>query len=535
MPPFEVVSDFSPAGDQPNAVAALAEGVRRATASRPCSASPAAARAPPSPGRSSRCSGPRWSSPPTSRWPPSWPTSSGSSSRTTGSSTSSPTTTTTSPRPTCPRPTPTSRRTARSTTRSTGCATRPPSALLTRRDVIVVASVSCIYGLGSPEEYSQPDPARCRPGEEHDQRAILRRLVDMQYERNDMNLVRGKFRVRGDTIEVHPAYEETSVRIELFGDEIERIVDGRPADRRAARRARRAGHLPGHPLRRRRRADAAGHRPDRGRAPGAAGLASSREGKLLEAQRLRMRTQYDLEMLAEVGCCSGIENYSRHLDGAPAGRAALHAARLLPRRLPARHRRVPRDRAAAARPVRGRPLPQGDPGRARLPAAVGGRQPAAALRGVLRAGQPVRLPVGHPVALRARSSRPRSSSRSCGPTGLVDPEVVVKPTKGQIDDLIDQINDRVEPGRPGAGHHPHQEDGRGPDRLPARAGPARSATCTPTSTPSSASRSSATCASASSTCWSASTCCGRASTCPRCRWSPSSTPTRRASCAARPR
>ena len=125
------------------------------------------------------------------------------------------------------------------------------SALLTRRDVIVVASVSCIYGLGSPEEYSQK-MLSLTVGHDYDQRAILGRLVDMQYERNDANLVRGKFRVRGDTIEVHPAYEEHILRVELFGDEIERISAGRPADGRAPGRGRRCRGFPGHPLRRRR-------------------------------------------------------------------------------------------------------------------------------------------------------------------------------------------------------------------------------------------------------------------------------------------
>src|ERR1700733_8847321 len=193
------------------------------------------------------------------------------------------------------------------------------SALLTRRDVIVVASVSCIYGLGSPEEY-RDQIIVLRRGEEHEQRGLLRRLVETQYERNDMNLVRGKFRVRGGVIELHPAYEENAVRIELFGDEIERIVrfdalTGEllgeldelivfPATHYVAGDARtRAAILSievelGERLR-----ELEGN------------------GQLLEAQRLRMRTEYDLEMLAEVGSCSGIENYSRHLDGRAPGQA----------------------------------------------------------------------------------------------------------------------------------------------------------------------------------------------------------------------
>src|SRR5579875_83331 len=195
------------------------------------------------------------------------------------------------------------------------------SALLTRRDTIVVASVSCIYGLGSPEEYSQRI-LHVERGKEYDQRAILRRLVDMAYERNDANLVRGKFRVRGDTIELHPSYEEHAVRIELFGDEIERIVrmdmlTGEqvaeldeltvfPATHYVAGEARMADAIKSIEAELQER------------------LAFfEANGKLLEAQRLKMRTSYDLEMLAEVGSCSGIENYSRHIDGRSPGEPAF--------------------------------------------------------------------------------------------------------------------------------------------------------------------------------------------------------------------
>ena len=178
------------------------------------------------------------------------------------------------------------------------------------------------------------------PGEEHDQRAILRRLVDMHYERNDLNLVRGKFRVRGDTIEVHPAYEEYAVqdRAVRRRDRADLTVRRRsPASCSATSTSWSifpATHYVAGDERMQRAI--AGSRPSCGER-----LAwFEAQGKLLEAQRLRMRTEYDLEMLAEVGTCSGIENYSRHLDGRQAGRAALHAARLLPRRLAARDRRV---------------------------------------------------------------------------------------------------------------------------------------------------------------------------------------------------
>src|SRR5262245_38518349 len=193
------------------------------------------------------------------------------------------------------------------------------SALLTRRDVIVVASVSCIYGLGSPDEY-RANMLHLAVGTEVDQRAVLRKLVDMRYERNDMNLVRGKFRVRGDTIEVHPAYEETGVRVELFGDEVERI---QVVDPLTGEQVMVLDELAAYPATDYVAADER-RREDVGRI--AVELQErlaffETHGKLLEAQRLRMRTQYDLEMMQEVGYCNGIENYSAPLDGRGPGEA----------------------------------------------------------------------------------------------------------------------------------------------------------------------------------------------------------------------
>ena len=191
------------------------------------------------------------------------------------------------------------------------------SALLTRRDTIVVASVSCIYGLGSPEEYSKRLFA-ARVGETIDQREMLRRLVDLQYERNDMNLVRGKFRVRGDIIEVHPAYEETAVRIALFGDEVESIsvVDTLTGER--VQELEEVVIFPNthYATSDERLRDAIGRIEVELQQRLA--LFES-EGKLLEAQRLRMRTEYDLEMLQELGFCNGIENYSGPIDGRAPG------------------------------------------------------------------------------------------------------------------------------------------------------------------------------------------------------------------------
>ena len=193
------------------------------------------------------------------------------------------------------------------------------AAVFARRDVIVVASVSCIYGLGSPETYEM-NMQMLRRGEEIDRDALLRKLVSIQYTRNDTVLARGNFRVRGETLEVFPAYAETAYRATLFGDEVERAAAVRPADRRADRRRPRARRdLAGDPLQRPGGPDRARRR--RRSAPSSnercAELES--EGKLLEAHRLRQRTQYDMEMLREVGFCSGIENYSRILDGRQPG------------------------------------------------------------------------------------------------------------------------------------------------------------------------------------------------------------------------
>ncbi len=194
------------------------------------------------------------------------------------------------------------------------------SSLLLRPDTIVVASVSCIYGLGSPDEYRDRIVA-LRPGEVHDQRALLRRLVELQYSRNDATLSRGQFRARGDTVEIHAAYESQAVRIEFFGDTVERIrpfdvITGEIGDDLDELVVFANTHY-GTGDERMRKAVESIEAELRERLPELDGA-----GKLLEAQRLRMRTEYDLEMLAETGVCSGIENYSRHLDGRAAGRGA---------------------------------------------------------------------------------------------------------------------------------------------------------------------------------------------------------------------
>src|ERR1700736_1046292 len=191
------------------------------------------------------------------------------------------------------------------------------SSLLLRRDVIVVASVSCIYGLGSPEEYRQQIMV-LRPGDTVNQRDVLRKLVDLHYDRNDAVLTRGHFRVRGDTVELHPVYEEQAVRIELFGDQVERIRHfdaltgdtGEDIDELVVFSA--THYVAGDETMRR---AVESIRTELGQRL----TELQSEGKLLEAQRLRLRTEHDLEMLAEVGVCNGIENYSRHLDGRSPG------------------------------------------------------------------------------------------------------------------------------------------------------------------------------------------------------------------------
>jgi excinuclease ABC subunit B len=314
------------------------------------------------------------------------------------------------------------------------------SALLTRQDVIVVASVSCIYGLGSPEEYSRRI-LHLKTGEEQDQRAILRRLVDMQYERNDHNLVRGKFRVRGDTIEVHPAYEEFAVRIELFGDEVERIstIDMLTGEQRSA-----PDELVIFPAthyvagdERMKQAVAAIEEELRER------LAwFESQGKLLEAQRLRMRTQYDLEMLAEVGVCSGIENYSRHIDGRLAGQPPHTLLDFFPDDwllvIDESHVTVPQLHGQY----------EGDHSRKETLIDHGFRLPSAADNRPLRFDEFYER-INQCIFLSATPSTYEVQQSTqvveqiVRPTGLVDPEVIVKPTKGQIDDLIDQVNGRV--------------------------------------------------------------------------------------------
>jgi excinuclease ABC subunit B len=315
------------------------------------------------------------------------------------------------------------------------------AALLTRRDVIVVASVSCIYGLGSPEEYRE-NVLFHLVGDHIDQRDFLRKLVDMQYDRNDANLTRGRFRVRGDTIEVHPAYEETILRIELFGDEIERITVVDPVTGEQIRALEDLWIYPAtHYVAGAERMQKAIVRIEAELAERLAWF--EKRGKLLEAQRLRMRTQYDLEMMQEVGYCSGIENYSAPIDGRGPGETPNTLLDFFPDdylcvideshvAVPQLHGQYEGDRS--------RKLELIEHG-FRLPSAADNR-PLHFDEFIDRVNQVVFLSATPgPYELDVSSQVVEQIVR---PTGLVDPEVIVKPTRGQIDDLMAEISGRIE-------------------------------------------------------------------------------------------
>ena len=317
------------------------------------------------------------------------------------------------------------------------------SALLTRRDTIVVASVSCIYGLGSPEEYAQ-QMVYVRVGQTIDQRDLLRQLVNIRYERNDMNLVRGKFRVKGDVVEVHPAYDETAVRVEMFGDDIESISRVDPLTGERIEVLDELVIFPAtHYATSDERLRAAITRIEAELAERLAYF--EREGKLLEAQRLRMRTEYDLEMMAEMGFCNGIENYSAPLDGRGPGEPPNTLLDFFPRDyltiideshvlIPQLHGQYEGDRSRKETLV--------DHG-FRLPSAADNR-PLRFEEWVQRAGQTIFLSATPAAWEREHSGQ--IVEQVVRPTGLVDPEVVIRPTKGQIDDLLTQINERVTAG-----------------------------------------------------------------------------------------
>ncbi|MDJ0959850.1 MAG: excinuclease ABC subunit UvrB [Acidimicrobiia bacterium] len=315
------------------------------------------------------------------------------------------------------------------------------AALLTREDVLIVASVSAIYGLGSPEQYER-QVLRLVRGVEYPLEHAIRRLVDIQYERNEVNLVRGKFRLKGDTLEVFPSYEEALFRVEYFGDEVERIlkmnpVTGEvmddlaelwvyPASHYVTGQERMLKALSGIEVELAERLDEL-----------------QRQNKLLEAQRLRMRTSYDMEMMREVGFCSGIENYSRWLDGRDAGEAPYTLLDYFPEDflmvLDESHVTVPQIHGQYA----------GDRSRKEVLVGHGFRLPSAMDNRPLTfeewydRTQQVVLLSATPAAWELEQSA-QVVEQIIRPTGLVDPEVVVRPTKGQIDDLVEEIRTKAE-------------------------------------------------------------------------------------------
>ncbi|NEK87785.1 excinuclease ABC subunit UvrB [Blastococcus saxobsidens] len=316
------------------------------------------------------------------------------------------------------------------------------NSLLTRRDVVVVATVSCIYGLGTPQEYVER-ALKIKLGESRDRDDLLRTLVTEQYTRNDLSFTRGTFRVRGDTIEVFPVYEELAVRIEMFGDEVERLYYLHPLTGEVVREVEELFVFPASHY-------VAG--PDRmeGAIRGIEAELEQRlaelekQGKLLEAQRLRMRTTYDIEMMRQVGFCSGIENYSRHIDGRAPGSAGACLIDYFPDDfllvIDESHVTVPQ--------IGG--MYEGDMSRKRTLVEHGFRLPSAMDNRPLkweeftdRIGQTVYLSAT-PGDYELGRTAGEVVEQVIRPTGLVDPEVVIKPTKGQIDDLVHEIRLRTE-------------------------------------------------------------------------------------------
>ena len=316
------------------------------------------------------------------------------------------------------------------------------NSLLTRRDVIVVATVSCIYGLGTPQEYIDR-MIRLKVGDEVERNALLRKFVDVQYKRNDMAFERGTFRVRGDTIEIIPMYEELAVRIEMFGDEIEKIMTLNPLTGEIVRDEEEIYIFPATHY-------AAG--------PETMKRAMSdiedelqiqlnlfkKQGKLLEEQRLRMRTTFDLEMMQQLGFCSGIENYSRHLDGREPGSAPNCLLDYFPEDF-----LVVIDESHVTVPQIGAMF-EGDSARKRTLVEHGFRLPSAL------DNRPLKWPeflerTGQTIYLSATPGKYEMAKvdgdvveQVIRPTGLVDPQIIVKPIKGQIDDLLHEINIRAE-------------------------------------------------------------------------------------------
>jgi excinuclease ABC subunit B len=314
------------------------------------------------------------------------------------------------------------------------------NSLLTRRDVVVVATVSCIYGLGTPQEYVDR-MVRLRVGNQMDRDDLLRQFVQIQYSRNDLAFTRGTFRVRGDTVEIIPMYEELAIRIEFFGDEIDRIYTLHPLTGEIVREEREMYIFPAsHYIAGPERMERAIERIEAELTDRLAEL--EKQGKLLEAQRLRMRTTYDIEMMRQVGSCSGIENYSAPMDGRAPGTAPNCLIDYFPDDfllvLDESHSTVPQIGA----------MYEGDMSRKRTLVEHGFRLPSAMDNRPLK-WEEFQDRIGQTVYL---SATPGNYELSRGegvveqiirPTGLIDPRIVVKQTKGQIDDLLGEIRERA--------------------------------------------------------------------------------------------
>jgi len=316
--------------------------------------------------------------------------------------------------------------------------------LFERRDVLIVASVSCIYGLGSPEEYGEV-VLTLKMGEERRRNKILRHLNEIQYERNDANFIRGRFRVRGDVLEIFPAYEDVAVRIEFFGDEIERMTEIDPLTGEVLGQRQRLDIYPAkHWVTTQQRLNASIELIEQELQERLEIMEA--EGKLLEAARLKQRTNFDLEMLRETGFCSGVENYSRHL----AGRGANEQPWTLMDYLPADYLLVVDESHVALPQVRG--MFAGDRSRKQVLVDYGFRLPSAL------DNRPLTFPefekqINQALFVSATPG-PYEYEHSeavveqlIRPTGLLDPEISVRPTKGQIDDLLAEIRKRVEKGQ----------------------------------------------------------------------------------------
>ncbi len=316
------------------------------------------------------------------------------------------------------------------------------NSLLTRRDVVVVATVSCIYGLGTPQEYVDR-MIRLRVGDSIDRNQLLRKFVDIQYKRNDMAFERGTFRVRGDTVEIIPMYEEHALRIEMFGDEIEKIMTLHPLTGEIIRDESEmyvfpATHYAAGPETMERAITAIEKEME------ARVDEFERSGKLLEAQRIRMRTTFDIEMMRQLGFCSGIENYSRHLDGREPGSAPNCLLDYFPEDF-----LVVIDESHVTVPQIGAMF-EGDAARKRtlvehgfrLPSAMDNR-PLKFLEFLERCGQKVYLSAT-PGKYELEKTNNSFVEQVIRPTGLIDPKIVIKPIKGQIDDLVNEIRIRAE-------------------------------------------------------------------------------------------